>query len=80
MQKNRQPRDLATLVALPDQAMATEQEAAIFLDWSVRTLQGDRASGRPRVAYHKQGFSIRYAIGDLRQFLAGCRVDGSRAA
>ncbi len=76
---NRPARDLATLERLPDGTIITEQELEVLTGQSFRTWQADRVKANPRLPYLKLGRSVRYRLGDVRAYLASCRV-GDRAA
>lgn len=55
----------------------TEKEAAIFLGWSIRTLQNRRWKGLPP-QYLRLGRSIRYRLSDLQAYLDACAVEPVR--
>jgi len=52
----------------------TEQEVSKLIRISVSKLQSDRHKGRG-LPYHKLGNrTVRYAIEDIRAFMAECRI------
>ena len=50
--------------------LLSEKEAAILLDWSVKTLQARRMRGEPP-KFHKLGRSVRYSMTELQAFVDG---------
>ena len=73
------PEELAALHALPDDALATAQEAAAFLRLKYNTLAWYRCNGGGP-AYVRIGPKlIRYRMGDLRAYAKGQPMgDGMR--
>lgn len=55
----------------------TEREAALFLGWSVKTLQNRRWKGLPP-QFLRLGRCIRYRVSDLRAYLDACSVEPVR--
>ncbi len=77
--KKFSPEEIAELHALPDDALATAQEAAAFLRLKYHTLAWYRCNGGgPR--YVRVGPKlIRYRVGDLRDYAKGQPMgDGMR--
>lgn len=56
-----------------EQKYLTVPEAAEYLNTSVRFVR--RLISERRVAFHKVGVHIRFALVDLDGFLAACRVE-----
>jgi predicted DNA-binding transcriptional regulator AlpA len=56
------------------QSLLTEQQAAQFLNWSVKTLQARRHYCKPP-RYRKIGRSVRYVLADLEAFVESCAVE-----
>lgn len=69
--KKLSPEEMAELHALPDDALATAQEAAAFLRLKYNTLSWYRCNGGgPK--YTRVGPKlIRYKLGDLREYAKG---------
>ena len=68
-------RELETLFAAPDEAAVDNRQAAAFLNLAPETLEVWRSTRRQQIPYIKIGKSIRYLLGDLREFQAKCRVN-----
>lgn len=68
---NLTPEELSELHALPDDALATSQEAAAFLRLKYATLSWYRCQGcGPKFVRIGQKL-IRYRMGDLREYAKG---------
>ncbi|MGQ7959909.1 helix-turn-helix transcriptional regulator [Pseudomonas sp. SP16.1] len=68
---NLTPEELSELHALPDDALATSQEAAAFLRLKYATLSWYRCQGSgPKFVRIGQKL-IRYRMGDLREYAKG---------
>jgi hypothetical protein len=55
------------------QKYLTERELSRLIGLSLSTLRNDRSLKRG-VPYIKIGRSVRYAIGDVELYLAGCKI------
>ena len=77
--KKLTPDELAELHALPDDALATAQEAAAFLRLKYHTLAWYRCNGGGPNYTRIGPKLIRYRIGDLRDYARGQPMsDGMR--
>ena len=65
------PQELAEMHTLPDDALATSQEAAAFLRLKYNTLAWYRCNGGGPKFVRVGPKLIRYRIGDLREYAKG---------
>lgn len=57
------------------QSLLTEQQAAQFLNWSVKTLQARRHYCKPPRWVKVGGRSVRYRLSDLEEFVTSSVVE-----
>ena len=69
--KKLSPEEMAELHALPDDALATAQEAAAFLRLKYNTLSWYRCNGGGPKYVRVGPKLIRYRMGDLREYAKG---------
>ena len=67
--------EIQLLQRAPDETSISNRQTSLVMGVAESTLEQWRSTKRVEIPYYKFGRSIRYRLGDIREFQAKCRVN-----